>query len=82
MLATYLKFVSIFQFINNSDFSDFSQKCNFSVNYSRSWLKKIKCMGGNHIQHTCISNGFYDVTFRSPSKMEILIEEAENAISH
>ena len=45
-------------------------------------VKKMKCMGGSHIQHTCISNGFYDVTFRSPSKMEILIEEGENAISH
>ena len=33
MLATYLKFFSVFQFWNNSDFSDFTQKCNFSVNY-------------------------------------------------
>ena len=35
MVATYLKFFYIFQFWNNSDFSDFTQKCNFSRNLSR-----------------------------------------------
>ena len=69
MLATYLKYFSVFQFWNNSDFSDFTQKCNFSVNFSRNWLTYFKCMGRSHIQH--ISNGFYQVTFRSPSKKEI-----------
>ena len=34
MMATYLKFFYIFQFWNNSDFSDFTQKCNFSGNLS------------------------------------------------
>ena len=36
-------------------------------------LKK-KVYGGSHMQH--ISNGFYCVTLRSPSKMEILMEGA------
>ena len=45
MVATYLKFFYIFQFWNNSDFSDFTQKCNFSGNFSRNWFKFFKCMG-------------------------------------
>ena len=35
MVATYLKFFSIFQFCNNSDFSDFTQKCNFSIFFTK-----------------------------------------------
>ena len=35
MVATYLKFFYIFQFWNNSDFSDFTQKCNFSGNLAQ-----------------------------------------------
>ena len=69
MVATYLKFFYYFQFWNNSDLNDFTQKCNFSRNLSRNWFKFFKCMGGCHIHH--ISNGFYRVTFRSPPKMEI-----------
>ena len=69
MVATYLKFFYIFQFWYNSDFSDFTQKCNFSVNFSRNWFKFFKCMGESHIHH--ISNRFYHVTSRSSLKMEI-----------
>ena len=69
MVATYLNFFYIFQFWNNSDFSDFTQKCNFSGNFSRNWFKFFKCMGESHIHH--ISNGFYHVTSRSSPKMEI-----------
>ena len=79
MLAMNLEFFSIFQFCNNSDFSDFTPKCNFSVNYSRNWLKLFMCIGGSHMQH--ISNGFHLVTFRSPL-LEILMERAENEVSH
>ena len=60
MVATYLKFFYIFQFWNNSDFSDFTQKCNFSGNFSRNWFKFFKCMGESHLHH--ISNRFYHVT--------------------
>ena len=44
---------SVFQFWHNSDFSDFTQKCNFSVNYYWNCLKICKCMGGggSHINH-------------------------------
>ena len=45
MLATYLKFFYILQFWNNSDFSHFTPKCNFSVNFSQNWFKFFKCMG-------------------------------------
>ena len=69
VVATYLKFFYYFQFWNNSDFSDFTQNCNFSGNLSRNWFKFYKCMGECHIHH--ISNGFYRVTFRSPPKMEV-----------
>ena len=69
MVATYLKFFYIFQFWNNSDFSDFTQKCNFSGNFSRNWFKFFRCMGESHIHH--ISNGFYHVISRSSPKMEI-----------
>ena len=34
MVATCLEFYYVFQFWNNSDCRDFTQKCNFSVNYS------------------------------------------------
>ena len=51
MLATYLKFSTSSR--NNSDFIDFTQKCNFSVNFS----KNFKCMRGSH-KHQ-LSNGFY-----------------------
>ena len=33
-------------FFYNSYFSDFIQKCNLSVNFSRNRLKFLKCMGG------------------------------------
>ena len=69
MVAMYLKFFYTFQFWNNSDFSDFTQKCNFSGHFSRNWFKFFKCMGESHIHH--ISNGFYHVTSRSSPKMEI-----------
>ena len=46
MVATYLKLFYYFQFWNNSDFSDFTPKCNFSGNLSRNWFKFFKCMGG------------------------------------
>ena len=69
MVATYLKFFYIVRFWNNSDFSDFTQKCNFSGNFSRNLFKFFKCMGESHIHH--ISNGFYHVTSRSSPKMEI-----------
>ena len=46
MVATYLKFFSVLQFCNNSDFSEFTQKCNFSVNFSRNWLNYFRCMEG------------------------------------
>ena len=69
MVATYLKFFYIFRFWNNSDFSDFTQKCNFSGNFSRNWFKFFRCMGESHIHH--ISNGFYHVISRSSPKMEI-----------
>ena len=49
-------------------FSDFIQKCNFSVNYLRDLLEFFYIYGGSHMQH--ISNGFYLVTFRSPSKIK------------
>ena len=62
MLATYLKFFSVFQFWKNSDFSDFTQKCNFSVNHLRNLLELFKCMGGSHIHH--ISNRFYHVIIK------------------
>ena len=58
MLATYLKFFSDFQFLNNSEFSDFTQKCNFSVNYSWNCLKIGQCMGDVICIIHCISNGF------------------------
>ena len=75
MLVKYLKFFYVFQFWKNSDFSDFTQKCNFSVNYLGNLLKFLTCMGGgSHMQN--ISNTFYHGTFRSPSKMEILMEGA------
>ena len=54
-------FGNFFQFWNNSDFSDFTQKCNFSVNYLRNWIQCLKCLEGSHMQH--ISNRFSDVTF-------------------
>ena len=44
MLTMYLKFFS--QFWNNSDFSDFTPKCNFSVNFSRNWLNFFEVYGG------------------------------------
>ena len=69
MVAMYLKCFYYFQFWNNSDFSDFTQKCNFSWNLTRNWFKYFYCMGRCHIHH--ISNGFYRVTLRSPPKMEI-----------
>ena len=31
--------------LKNSDFSDFTQKCNFSGNLSRNYFKFFKCMG-------------------------------------
>ena len=68
MVATYLKFFLVFQFCNNSDFSDFTPKCNFSEFFTKLVII-FKCMRVSHIQH--ISNGFYHVTFGSPSKMEI-----------
>ena len=38
----------------------------------RNWLMFLCMGGGSHMQH--ISNGFYHVTFRSPSKMEFIME--------
>ena len=48
MVATYLKIFYIFQFWNNSDFSDFTQKCNFSGNFSQNWFKFFKYEGKSH----------------------------------
>ena len=61
-------------------FQLFYPKMQFLCDYSWHCLKICKCMGRSHIHH--ISNGFYHVTFRSPSKIEILMEGAANAISH
>ena len=38
-IQTYLKYFYYFQFWNNSDFSDFTQKCNFSGNLSQNLSK-------------------------------------------
>ena len=45
MVANYLKFFSVFQYCNNSDFSDFTPKCNFSVNFSQKLLNILSEWG-------------------------------------
>ena len=53
MVVTNLKFFYYvyFQFWNNSDFSDFTQKCNFSRNLSRNWFKFFMCMGMSYTSY-------------------------------
>ena len=51
MVTTYLKFFSVFQFWNNSDFSEFTEKCNFSVNFDEI-VNFFKCMGGGGESYT------------------------------
>ena len=78
MLVTYLIIFSVFQFLDNSHFSDFIQNCNFSVNYIRNCFNFL-VYRGSHMQH--ISNEFYHVTFRLSSKMETSLEGG-GVISH
>ena len=69
MLATYLKFFSVFQFFfYNSYFSDFIQKCNLSVNFSRNRLKFLKCMGGGGSYRTYIKrvlSCYFQITLKN-----------------
>ena len=51
MVATYLKFFYYFQFLNNSDFSDFTQKCNFSGNLSRNLFKFLSVWGMSYTSY-------------------------------
>ena len=62
--------------LNQQTYIHDTQKCNFSVNFSRNWLNLFSFF----LQH--ISNGFYHVTFRSPSKMVYRWRGAENVISY
>ena len=76
MLATYLNFLSSsFEIIQ---ILVIVPKNAISLNYIRNRLKHFMCMGGSYMKH--ISNGFYLVTFRSPSRMEILIEGVDNVV--
>ena len=58
MVATFLKYFYVFQFWNNSDFSDFIQKCNFSVNFSRNWLNFLSVWGGGWVIYNIYQTGF------------------------
>ena len=42
IVATYLYLSTTAHFKKNSDFSDFTQKCNFSVNYKVNCLKLLE----------------------------------------
>ena len=79
MLATYLKF-SPFSSFKTIQIVVIFPKNAISVNYFV--LEFFECMGvgGSHIHN--IPNGFNHVTFKSTSKMEILMEGAEIVIPH
>ena len=79
MVATYLKFFSVFHF-EMIQILVINPKMQFLCKLSMKLVKKNKCMGGSYIHH--ISNRFYHVTFRSPPKIEIVMEWPENVISH
>ena len=51
MLATYLKFFLSSSFEKKSDLSDFTTKCDFSLNYLRNLLEFFKCMGESYAIH-------------------------------
>ena len=69
IMATYLQFISNSPFWWNSDFSDFTQKFNFSVHYEVNCLTILGWIVGKHMQH--ISKGFCHITFSSYSRMSI-----------
>ena len=73
IMATHFKIFTNIPFWYNSGFSDFSQKCNFSVNYIVNCLELLEWIAGTHMQH--ISNGFCHVTvnLNSHPGMDILM---------
>ena len=80
MVETYLKIFSVFQFWNDSDFSDFTQKCNFSVNFTRNWLNILKCIGG--VIYIIYQTGCIMWLSDHPRKWKYRWRGAENVISH
>ena len=72
---TFEIFAPTFYFDIILDFSDFSQKCNYSVNYKINCLKLLGWIAGKHMQH--VSNGSYNMTLSSHPRMDILNLGAE-----
>ena len=85
MVAKYLKFFSVFQFCNNSDFSDFTPKCNFSVNFSQNLLNILSEWGGGGVIHNIYQTSFIKWLSDHPQKWKYRWRGgggADNVISH